>query len=242
MSEMLVRSARNHESLDPERVAYWYFRLNGFLQIENFVVHPGRRGGQRTDADVLAIRFPYRAEFLFDHTEPMADDVAALSLSHEMIDVVIAEVKTNQPCTLNGPWTREDQKNVHRVLAAIGCVPPGRIGKAATDIYRNGLHESESGLRIRLIAIGRERNAELAASYTNVTQLCWPPMLRFIWQRFHSYRNQKTQVDQWDAQGRLLKQLADRSADPAQFIEKALGRMGVRIDTPHANAAAVSDG
>ena len=31
--------------LDPEKVAYWYFRLNGFLQIENFVVHPERRGG-----------------------------------------------------------------------------------------------------------------------------------------------------------------------------------------------------
>ncbi len=33
--------------LDPEKVAYWYFCLNGFLQIENFVVHPERRGGQR---------------------------------------------------------------------------------------------------------------------------------------------------------------------------------------------------
>ena len=29
--------------LNPEKVAYWYFRLNGFLQIENFVVHPERR-------------------------------------------------------------------------------------------------------------------------------------------------------------------------------------------------------
>jgi hypothetical protein len=28
----------------PEHCAYWYFRLNGFPQIENFVVHPGRRG------------------------------------------------------------------------------------------------------------------------------------------------------------------------------------------------------
>jgi len=52
--------------LDPEKVAYWYIRLNGFFQIENFVVHPERRGGQRTDADLLAIRFPFRAERLFD--------------------------------------------------------------------------------------------------------------------------------------------------------------------------------
>lgn len=33
--------------LMPEEVAYWYFRLNGFLQIENFVVHPTGGGGQR---------------------------------------------------------------------------------------------------------------------------------------------------------------------------------------------------
>jgi hypothetical protein len=37
-------------SLDPEKVAYWYFRLNGFFQIENFVVHPARRGGRRRPA------------------------------------------------------------------------------------------------------------------------------------------------------------------------------------------------
>jgi hypothetical protein len=104
MSETLVHAALPHEALDPENVAYWYFRLSGCLQIENFVVHSSGRGGQRTDADLLAVRFPYRAEFLFDQTGPMADDVAALSLSRDMIDAAIAEVKTNQPCTLNGPW------------------------------------------------------------------------------------------------------------------------------------------
>ncbi len=50
--------------LSAEKVAYWYFRLNGFLQIENFVVHPSSRGSQYTDADLLAVRFPYRAERL----------------------------------------------------------------------------------------------------------------------------------------------------------------------------------
>ena len=107
---------RLSESLDPEKVAYWYFRLNGFLQIENFVVHPERRGGQRTDADLLAVRFPHRAERLFDDpNDIMPDDEHRLSLSHDLIDVVIAEVKTNQPCTLNGPWTQEERQNVHRV-------------------------------------------------------------------------------------------------------------------------------
>jgi len=62
------------ERLDPEKVAYWYFRLNGFFQIENFVVHPERRGGQRTDADLPAIRFPFRAERLFDEASKNSAD------------------------------------------------------------------------------------------------------------------------------------------------------------------------
>jgi hypothetical protein len=58
------------ERLDADKAAYWYFRLNGFLQIENFVVHPERRGSQRTDADLLGVRFRHRAEFAFDHHTP----------------------------------------------------------------------------------------------------------------------------------------------------------------------------
>jgi hypothetical protein len=30
-------------------------------------------------------------------------------------------------------------------------------------------------------------------------------MLAFIWDRLHRYRRQKTQIDQWDAQGRTIK-------------------------------------
>lgn len=217
------------ERLDPEKVAYWYFRLNGFLQIENFVVHPERRGSQRTDADLLAVRFPFRAERMFDDpNDIMADDMDRLALSGEMVDIVIAEVKTNQPCTLNGPWTQQEQQNVHRVLAAIGCLPPDRIEAAAADIYRTGFHQSDA-LRIRLVAVGRNRSEDIAVAYPEVTQLLWADMIAFIWDRFHRYRQQKTQVDQWDPEGRKIKELADRSEDAQEFIRYTLRLMGVRI-------------
>jgi len=221
------RGARDEQRLDPERVAYWYFRLNGFLQIENFVVHPGRKGGQRTDADILAVRFPYRAEFLLDHHEPMQDDIDTLALSADQIDIVIAEVKTNQPCILNGPWTIEDRQNVPRVLAAIGCLPRERIDTAAKDIYGEGLHASD-GLRIRLVAIGRDHNIELAASHPRVVQLTWSQILHFIWNRFDKYRQQKTQVDQWDRSGKHLKRLAENCKDAAAFEDKAYASIGLQ--------------
>ena len=55
----------------PEALAYWYFRLNGFLTTANFVIHDEGGAGQRTDADILGVRFPFRAELLED---PMVDD------------------------------------------------------------------------------------------------------------------------------------------------------------------------
>lgn len=214
-------------SLDPEKVAYWYFRLNGFFQIENFVVHPARRGGQRTDADLLAVRFPHRSERLFDDpNDIMADDEQRLALSRDWTDVVIAEVKRNQ-CKLNGPWTCEDRQNVHRVIAATGCVPPDYIQQAARDIYRTGVHVSKLGLRIRLVAVGRERSEELSANYPDVPQLTWTEILAFIWDRLRRYRRQKTQVNQWDAQGRKIKRLADTSPNAQAFIDQALHLMGV---------------
>jgi hypothetical protein len=219
------------DRLDPEKVAYWYFRLNGFLQIQNFVVHPERRGGQRTDADLLAVRFPFRAERLFDDPQDIrADDEQRLALSNRLIDVVIAEVKTNQPCTLNGPWTRRDRQNVHRVLAAIGCLPPDRIEPAAADIYRVGFHAGDAQLRVRLVAVGRNRSEDLAATYPEVTQLIWSEVLSFIWNRLHRYRLQKSQVDQWDPQGRSIKRLAEMSRHAEAFIDEALHRMGVQVD------------
>ena len=80
MSPDLLRTEES--KLDPEKVAYWYFRLNGFLQIENFIIHPERYGSQRIDADLLAVRFPFRAERLLDTPRDiMPDDTQRLALS-----------------------------------------------------------------------------------------------------------------------------------------------------------------
>jgi hypothetical protein len=212
--------------LPPERVAYWYFRLNGFLQIENFVLHPAGGGSQRTDADLLAVRFPDRKELLFDHAEPMQDDITGLSLSPDRIDVVIAEIKTNQPCSLNRPWTSQERQNVHRILAAIGCLHGDDIPEAAASIYEAGAFHTRF-LRIRLVAIGRNRTSALAHRYKHVIQLTWREIAEFIWRRFDSYRNQKADVQQWDHVGKRLKRMANSWREPAPFVKEALDAMGV---------------
>ncbi len=212
----------NGRKLNPEKVAYWYFRLNGFFQIENFYVHPSIRGGARTDADLLAIRFPYRAEGLFENPPRiMSDDVYNLALNSDRIDVVITEI-TRQKCKLNGPWTNPEKRNVNRVLAAIGCIPPEHIAEAADAVYQTGFFEYQESLRLRLVAIGNERCNKIAVESPRVTQVIWSDLLRFVCQRLQNYRHQKAETQHWDPTGHRLKRLvADVRGREDDFIEQS---------------------
>lgn len=210
--------------LDPERIAYWYLRLNGFLQIDNFVVHPAIYGGQRTDADLIGVRFPHRAERLIDNAhDVMEDDEGALQLSPEKIDVIIAEVKAGR-CALNGPWTNAEARNIQRVLAAIGCLPEHQIEPAAAALYECASYDGRRDLRIRLVLFGRERDTEIATRYRGITQVTWATALTFIQKRFVRYSRQKAQADQWDSTGKQLKRLAMTSSEE-EFRDQVMARM-----------------
>lgn len=214
---MVQKAAR----LDPEKVAYWYFRLNGFFQMESFIVHPEGKGGQRTDADLLGIRFPHRKEMFFDCPDhPMADDTENLALDAELIDVVIIEVKTNQPCTLNGPWSDQKKENLQRLLAAVGCFPMDQVQEVAQTIYSYGeFRAKDVSIRVRLIALGHETNEELTKRYPAVVQITWESVLTFIGQRLHTFRINKRDVPQWDDQIRTLKDLVKENSKDGEFCQ-----------------------
>lgn len=186
----------------PERLAYWYFRLNGFLTTENFIVHPDEGRDQRTDADLLAVRFLHRAENL---VSPMLDDPRVADCG-SFANIIIAEIKTGR-CALNGPWTDRARMNMERVLRAIGCIDEQRVQLAASCLYANGLWQS--GLvSVRLFAVGEEKQ-QLAIP--EAQQLTWSEIIQFVIERFRDYRRQKSSVGQWTADGRKLQRLAMRT-------------------------------
>lgn len=223
---MSDRRQATPERIGAEKLAYWYFRLNGFLQIENFYVHPRSHGGARTDADLLGVRFPHRRERLYDNpADIMADDVAGLDLTGDCVDVVIAEVKLGR-CALNGPWTDPARENLNRVLAAVGCMPQNRIGTAAKAVYEHGYVEDGPSLRVRLVAVGSDRCPEIAGRYPRVTQICWADLLRFIYSRFRLYRHQKSDTQHWDRTGNLLKRKVTTSSMTEEaFVTWALSAL-----------------
>ena len=196
----------------PENLAYWYLRLNGFLTIQNFVVHPDRGDSQGTEVDILGVRFPYRAENL---ERPMQDDAPFAQL-RDKTWIAIAEVKSGR-CGLNGPWTHPERRNMLRVLRAIGAYPEAEAEIAAKALHHTGHYQSQF-YYASLMCFGRDDNLDIAKRYSRVPQILWPKILRFIYGRFREYTREKSSHPQWDETGHALWLAFEKSHDDGEFL------------------------
>ncbi len=87
-----------------EHVSNWYFRLNGFLSIPGFVIHPDHPSRYpRTEADLIGVRFPNSTEVL-DGVSMMDDPKLSGLCKLTKTLFVLVEVKT-ELCSINGPWS-----------------------------------------------------------------------------------------------------------------------------------------
>jgi len=203
-----------------DSAAEWFLRLNGFFTVLNFVVHPiesAEGTQQRTDADVLGIRFPHRQEIVGG--EPLPDHTAFRDSSRPVF--VIAEVKAGR-CSLNGPWTRSEDDNVTNVLRSLGCVAPESLKVISDSLYENGRFESAE-LEARLLCFGARSSSELP---TGTLQFTWPEVFGFVFDRYQTFWRVKRQNQQWPPIGRLLwDRCRDRQRDA--YVHEMLAVFGV---------------
>lgn len=192
--------------MNREVLAQWYLRLNGFMTILNFVLHPRRRGGQRTDADIVGVRFPHRAEF----PEGSDSDEAVFAAARKPL-LLIAEV-TRAECKLNGPWTKPASGNVNAVLAALGVFPLEEIPLVARELYQNGRTDQPTMI-CSLFCIGNAPSSTVRSQFPAVPQATWAEVLSFIWRRFRAHRAIKTDISQWDETGQQLWRLSSLAGD-----------------------------
>jgi hypothetical protein len=195
-----------------ETLAFWYFRLNGFLTIQDFVVHPENRRDYGTDIDILGVRFPYRAELF---SRPMKDDDVFTRIADRPY-FIIAEVKKTL-CDLNGPWTKPEKRNMYKLLRAIGAFRQRTMNKVAESLYDNG-YCSNTRYHISLFCVGNTRNPKLQHRYPEVPQIIWPEVLRFIFTRLGDYRYEKSWHDRWDDNGQNLWDCMEASHDISTFL------------------------
>ncbi|MDO8773820.1 MAG: hypothetical protein Q7K57_34925 [Burkholderiaceae bacterium] len=206
--------------ISSERLAYWFLRLNGFMTIYNFVVHPEEADEhghyhQRTDVDVMGVRFPYRQE---NRKRPMVDHDDFRD--DHRIQLVLAETKSNA-CALNKTWRESSRQNMEMALSAAGVLPPARIAEVAEELYRKGTWSDEQ-LWVRWAFFGAKSNATLRKEFPSVPQFTWDrEVLPFVFNRFNAYRYEKRAHAQWDmdAHGMFSEALA-ANGDLNLFIRK----------------------
>jgi len=190
--------------MNAEKLAYWFFRLNGCFTFENFIVHPDDRGAQRTDADIIALRFLHRQE-LRTSDRPM-EDHPLFQGQEKYASVLFVEVKKGE-CSLNGPWRNPEKKNLQRVLNAMGLVHEVDIEAACTAMYGD-FKFSQDNMAMSFAMVGRRSSS--TRDWSNIPQLTWDEILRWMHSRYVAYADQKASNTQWDSAGQQLYRLAAR--------------------------------
>lgn len=209
--------------ITPEVLAHWYFRLNGFLTIGNFIVHPDRGVGIQTEVDVLGVRFPYRSELL---EQPMQDDPLFNDGDPRPL-IISAEVKTNRG-NLNRAWTEPSRANMQRLLHAIGAFPLEHVNEIADTLYRTGRYEGRE-YRISWLIVGASPDEEFRVQFPAVPHVSWRHICDFIFQRFTEFERQKRTHDQWDAAGKHIWNIFHKTRpDPKAFQFDISHAIGVR--------------
>jgi hypothetical protein len=172
-------------ALRSEEVASWYFRLNGFLSIPGFVIHPDKR--QRfplTEADLIGVRFPYSQEEI--NNRGMPDDPNLIRLvADARILFVLVEVKTDL-CNINGPWSERDAGNMQRVIRRLGFDQENKINAIADEMYRM-LRWEDACHVLQYLAVGRRVNSGVQRKFERLVQITWDGISDFLFERFRSF-------------------------------------------------------
>ncbi|MBI1280143.1 MAG: hypothetical protein GC179_18585 [Anaerolineaceae bacterium] len=210
--------------IDPEQVAYWFFRLQGCLTITNYMLHRfDEKGKAYSDGDVIAVRFPYREEGSM-HCEES-------HFSSTKIDFSIVEVKyRNSPTTLNDSWTfTYGDKTLRAILERTGLFQSGKtLDEIVTRLYKDWIYENDSH-RVRVLTVAKNivetPTAEMPLSVSQ--QLTWKHhVLPFIHKRFTRHADYKNYHPQWDKSGQQLYEWSIRHRnDENRFIDLCTAAM-----------------
>lgn len=209
-----------------EHVASWYFRLNGFLSIPGFVVHPDeQRRFPKTEADLVAVRFPNSEELIGGRR--MVDDSLLTNLApSDRTLFLLVEVKYDL-CNINGPWSERSAGNMQRVIRRIGFAPADEIDEIADAMYSQLRWEGDTAV-LQYVSVGKRANDGRQRTYPQLHQIVWDQIADFLFDRFQQIPEKlpsdgRTVHEQWPDFGRAFGRRFRRMAgyqDAREFVSK----------------------
>jgi hypothetical protein len=197
-----------------EELVNWYLRLNGLLTIPHFILHPSSRGPQRTDADIIGIRFPFRREF-----EKSDCDDRKLEYHSTKPSLFIVEVKTKE-IDLNETWQNPEKGNINKILNDLGFFQTEeQAASVAEGLYNIGKHEGEN-YYCSLLFIGNVDLNRIPMKYSSVPRITWKDIIEFIHGRFCRFAKFKDNNEQWDQFGKKIYEFAKVNRSLPKFEAK----------------------
>lgn len=149
-----------------ETLVRWYLRFNGYLGVENLVVHEPGAGAvpQGAEFDVVTVRFPFSRE-IADFELPRDTRLTAFEKAG-VVNVVIAEVKGGRDTTINDVWRAGGDDALQ--LARLGYLVrwlgfydnEAVIDQVAADLRRSAVSDREHFLRAVYFGARHSQQAE----------------------------------------------------------------------------------
>lgn len=170
-----------------EALATLFLRLNGYFT-SGFIVHSPTASGNRTQVDVLAVRFP-------GHVQPDREVGPApdLKCSEEELDIIIGEVKSKGEQLQFNAGLRGSTEAISNVLRWVGAFEEAEIGDLAEKV-RLILKPQEIAMPNAPTVIGprrtRIRGLLFSPEYDKRREnqpwfLHGPPIFDYLWRCLH---------------------------------------------------------
>jgi len=185
------------------KLAYWYLRLNGYFTVEDFSLHPDTKNDRGTDADLLAVRFPFSQENPGRHCFERDTSL----IIPQGIDFLLVEVKAGI-CYINSTtWGNPKEAHVQYALRWIGFWDSEKeINEIAAEIYETGMWTNQNAT-VRFCCIGKEENFDLQAAHPKLVQKSLSHVVDFVRQRF-THQCLQIHHENWDT---FCQEFAERS-------------------------------
>ncbi len=176
-----------------EKVVKLFLRLNGYFTTD-LIIHSEIKGNNRTQIDVLGVRFPFHLQD--DREIPCSEK---MDIPKDKIDILICEVKNekNNPDFNNA--LKQDKESIKKMLDWIGLVNPSEIGKISDDLknlFQNGgkgiiAKDNNYIIRPLIFTFSESTNDKFSC----ISSL---DVLNFIWKCFRPPKQRKSCSTKYD--------------------------------------------
>ncbi len=158
-----------------EKLVYWYLRFNGYFTVENFTVHPEFKKASGTEADILAVRFPYSTEeprkFHFDRDPQI--------VIPDLIDFIIGEVKSGECAVNENSWGNPEKRHMHYALSWMGFLASADLDAVATILFKQTYWQNKQ-FSVRWLCFGSYFSEELDKNHPGLRQILHKDLVNFL--------------------------------------------------------------